>query len=64
MRMPLGEFFGTEIHGFFKVTAWLRIVIITALRDYDLLAQVRCLVCFVVSPIANKLCAAAPSALR
>ena len=28
MRMPLGYFLGTEIHGFFKDTAWLRIDII------------------------------------
>ena len=33
-------FFGTEIHGFFKDTAWLRIDIYTALRDYGLLSQV------------------------
>ena len=37
---------GTEIHGFFKDTAWLRIDVITALRGYGLLAQVRGLVCF------------------
>ena len=40
--------FGTEIHCFIfnKGTAWLRIDITTALRDYGLLAQVRGLVCF------------------
>ena len=31
--------FGTEIHGFFKGTAWLRIDIITALRGYGLLCK-------------------------
>ena len=43
--------FGTEIHGFIfnKDTAWLRIDITTALRDYGLLAQVRGLVCFAVT---------------
>ena len=40
------NFLGTEIHGFFKDTAWLRIDITTALRGYGLLAQVRGLVCF------------------
>ena len=34
------DFLGTEIHGFFKDTAWLRIVLSTALRGYGLLAQV------------------------
>ena len=43
------NFLGTEIHGFFKDTAWLRIDITTALRDYGLLAQVRGLVCFAVT---------------
>ena len=40
--------FGTEIHGFIfnKDTAWLRIDISTALRDYGLLAQVHGLVTF------------------
>ena len=40
------DFLGTEIHGFFKDTAWPRIVLSTALRGYGLLAQVRGLVCF------------------
>ena len=63
MRMPLGDFFGTEIHGSFKVTAFgSALKLSTALRGYGLLAQVRCLVCLVVSPIPNKLCVAAPSA--
>src|SRR5574344_791214 len=43
-------YLGTEIHGFIfnKDTAWLRIDIYTALRDYGLLAQVPGLVCFSV----------------
>ena len=44
--MPLGDYLGTDGHGFFKDTAWLRIDITTALRGYGLLAQVRGLVCF------------------
>ena len=43
--------FGTEIHGFIfdKGTAWLRMDINTALRDYGLLAQVHGLVCSAVT---------------
>ena len=33
------DFLGTEIHGFFKDTAWLRIVLSTALRGYGLLRK-------------------------
>ena len=48
---------GTEIHGFFKVTVFgSALKFSTALRGYGLLAQVRGLVCFAVSPIPNKLC--------
>ena len=46
-------FLGTEIHGFFKDTAWLRIVSSTALRGYGLLAQVHGLVCFVRKPMRS-----------
>ena len=42
MRIPLDDFLGTEIHGFFKVTAFgSALKFSTALRGYGLLAQVR-----------------------
>ena len=42
MRMPLGNFLGAEIHGFFKVTDFgSALKFSTALRGYGLLAQVR-----------------------
>ena len=46
MRMLLGYFLGTEIHCFFKDTAWLRIEIIHGTSWLRLALQVRGLVCF------------------